>query len=487
MKVQGASSQPGHVSESRVLSGGERGAQLPASPAVFDTSATDNAQQRGPADVNSLPSAALTPPAQGAPDSVAVQDQSGVESVWKRDQNGKPVLIQAYGATNADGSRANIATEFKLDENGNPVLIGARLIPAAPHDSSEDDTQWTVFKRGFNDGFTHPARTVGKIVDMATGDQSHGGEKAGEQVDEILENAPVVGNALKLTRGLVGEKEADGGPSLATPDAQPDAGETIHEKGLTLTSSKSVSFEEPGVQPGSTKEASAKEVSAGGNSTPAQPAKPDIDASPTTNVERVESRDDPLKTSGADTTASSTGNARFALPTRYAQKPSGRLQADPDSPGVFRDDKQQAYIKADGETYPVRFDKDNGTWRVYRPDDPAKPQYPVRVDAQGNWQVHNDVGLKGGGGDARRPGVDGARQGDVQPDFGAQQMQLANQRQQLLQQRQNVQNQLQHFPGPQDANRPPLELAMLQNMLQNQLNNINNQLQNVEQQLQQLQ
>jgi hypothetical protein len=84
------------------------------------------------------------------------------------------------------------------------------------------------------------------------------------------------------------------------------------------------------------------------------------------------------------------------VPTQYAGKPKGNLGADPNSPGVLRDEKGQSYIQAGEQNWPVRYDKDNGSWRVYQPGDPAKLQYPVELDEQGNWQVHHDVGLKGG-------------------------------------------------------------------------------------------
>ncbi len=88
--------------------------------------------------------------------------------------------------------------------------------------------------------------------------------------------------------------------------------------------------------------------------------------------------------------------AQFDVPAAYARKPKGGLHADPNSAGVFRDEKGQAYIKSGDQTWPVNFDKDNGTWRVYSPDNPTKYQYPVRADESGNWQVHDEVGLKGG-------------------------------------------------------------------------------------------
>jgi DNA-binding CsgD family transcriptional regulator len=91
-----------------------------------------------------------------------------------------------------------------------------------------------------------------------------------------------------------------------------------------------------------------------------------------------------------------TGGAQFGVPETYARKPQGSLHADPDSSGVFRDETGQAYIKSGEQMYPVKYDKDNGTWRVYVPENQAKYQYPVKLDEHGNWQAHGDVGLHGG-------------------------------------------------------------------------------------------
>lgn len=84
------------------------------------------------------------------------------------------------------------------------------------------------------------------------------------------------------------------------------------------------------------------------------------------------------------------------VPATYAVTPRRNLQADSSSPGIFRDEKGQTYIQAADQNWPVRYDKDNATWRAYQPNDPAKPQYPVSLDERGNWQIHDNVGLKGG-------------------------------------------------------------------------------------------
>ncbi|PHV12860.1 hypothetical protein CSQ89_03450 [Chitinimonas sp. BJB300] len=64
--------------------------------------------------------------------------------------------------------------------------------------------------------------------------------------------------------------------------------------------------------------------------------------------------------------------------------------------GIFESENNR-YIKSGDKYYPVRYDADNGTWRVFYPDNPTKPAIPVRYQ-DGIWQIHSDVGLKGGGG-----------------------------------------------------------------------------------------
>jgi hypothetical protein len=88
---------------------------------------------------------------------------------------------------------------------------------------------------------------------------------------------------------------------------------------------------------------------------------------------------------------------KASLPDNYAvQIDTDSLKAAMGWRHVLVDDNQQHYISSGGKTYPARFDVDNNTWRVYQPDNAYRPQYPVRLNAQGDWEVHNNVGLKGG-------------------------------------------------------------------------------------------
>jgi hypothetical protein len=88
---------------------------------------------------------------------------------------------------------------------------------------------------------------------------------------------------------------------------------------------------------------------------------------------------------------------KASLPENYAVKPEpDSLKAAMGWQNVLIDEAGQHYINSGGKTYPARFDLDNNTWRVYQPDNAYRPQYPVRLNAQGDWEVHNNVGLKGG-------------------------------------------------------------------------------------------
>jgi len=57
------------------------------------------------------------------------------------------------------------------------------------------------------------------------------------------------------------------------------------------------------------------------------------------------------------------------------------------------------YIKKDDKFYPVKYDFDNNTWRLIPPENSGKSGYqaPVRRNENGEWELHTDVGLKGGG------------------------------------------------------------------------------------------
>lgn len=67
-----------------------------------------------------------------------------------------------------------------------------------------------------------------------------------------------------------------------------------------------------------------------------------------------------------------------------------------DERGVIRCG-QHDYIRVDDRYFPVRYDRDAQTWRVYKEHNPAGAAVPVRYDASlGTWQIHDDVGLAGG-------------------------------------------------------------------------------------------
>ncbi|MFL9901565.1 hypothetical protein PQR71_26045 [Paraburkholderia fungorum] len=444
MKVQQINTQPTDPGYAGVAQNDGQGAQPQVSPAKFDTSSTGDTPYRSSADVSSVPDPALTPPAQGAPGTWVEQKSPQMVTRWQRDDQGKPVLKEVNPTQNRDGSTNNIATEFKLDASGNPVLTGAHVDPRPPRDTSQDRTAGDVFLGGVKDGATHPGQFFGELADKATGDESGTNKKRGEEADKILAQLPVVGTALTITGGLAGEHNPDGSPQLPTPDVQPD----VPEKTFGGRPAGGPFGGEPEAKPG------AHDGAAGPSNEP-QTGKP------------------PAQESG--TNAPATTGAQFDVPAQYARKPGGDLHADPGTQGVLRDDKGQAYIDMSGKTYPVRYDNDNGTWRVYNPDDPAKFQYPVRQDEHGDWQVHDDVGLKGGGNATNVP-----------PNLQARRTELENQRQQLQHDQHELEEQIRQFPGPQHAGRSGMELAYLDNMLRGRLADVNNRLQNVNQELQQV-
>lgn len=84
------------------------------------------------------------------------------------------------------------------------------------------------------------------------------------------------------------------------------------------------------------------------------------------------------------------------LPASYASEPSGKLHPDPVKPGVRVDENGRRYISDGVNTYAIRHDRDNRTERVYQPDNPTKPGIPVRLNTHGDYERHDEVGLKGG-------------------------------------------------------------------------------------------
>jgi hypothetical protein len=95
----------------------------------------------------------------------------------------------------------------------------------------------------------------------------------------------------------------------------------------------------------------------------------------------------------------------IGVPTEYASEiaPSS-MKPSPDVPGLLVDDNNQTYVPIDGRAYPVYKDNDYQTYRVYDPDNRFRYGYPVRRNANNQWEVHGDIGLKGGAGDDAQAG-----------------------------------------------------------------------------------
>jgi hypothetical protein len=84
------------------------------------------------------------------------------------------------------------------------------------------------------------------------------------------------------------------------------------------------------------------------------------------------------------------------LSARYAQPAELVVDgARPADNGVYHYAGRH-YIRQAGHTYEVVFDKGNRTWRLKNPDPGNLYQNPVRLNADGRWEPHSDVGLRGG-------------------------------------------------------------------------------------------
>jgi hypothetical protein len=333
-----------------------QGGQPRAQPAVYDTSAAGNTQQM----------------ASGSAGSTQIQQ----------------------GSPPAD---LNAKTYWHLGPNGEHVYEGYTPAPNAHPTDKGGETPWDVFKRGFEDGATHPATTMGKVADIANGDETKSGEKAGEEVDATLQKLPIVGEAMTITQGLAGQKNPDGTPILPEiPNVQPDAGEHIsarpNDKAPGAPAPEKPSMSKSGEQPAA-------------STTSAEPSNGASARPPSVSPKTAETHGNAPIEGDPRASPSSASSSKFDVPAQYSGKPSGNLAADRNSPGIFKDEKGQSYIQAADKDWPVRYDKDNGTWRAYSTANASKPQYPVQLDEKGNWQVHNNVGLKGGGlGDAATGG-----------------------------------------------------------------------------------
>ncbi|ASL47360.1 Chromosome partition protein Smc [Burkholderia sp. AD24] len=84
------------------------------------------------------------------------------------------------------------------------------------------------------------------------------------------------------------------------------------------------------------------------------------------------------------------------LPAAYISHPSGKLRPDLVHPGVRIDEKGRRFVGDGKNTYAIRYDRDHRTERVHQPADPIKPGIPVRLNENGEYQCHGDLGLKGG-------------------------------------------------------------------------------------------
>ncbi|MBT2766394.1 hypothetical protein J7J08_01925 [Stenotrophomonas sp. ISL-67] len=87
------------------------------------------------------------------------------------------------------------------------------------------------------------------------------------------------------------------------------------------------------------------------------------------------------------------------LAERYAQPVvlAGSRSAD----NGVHDYLGRQYIDQGGHAYEVAFDRPHGTWRLQNPQPGSFYHQPVRLNADGQWEPHSDVGLRGGAPNSR--------------------------------------------------------------------------------------
>jgi hypothetical protein len=100
----------------------------------------------------------------------------------------------------------------------------------------------------------------------------------------------------------------------------------------------------------------------------------------------------------AESSQQTTRSALSLWPTRYALAEPPATYTTSNRPGVFIDSGTGRYFIKDGRcAFPVFFDKDGDTYRIFDPDNPTRPSYPVRHNSEtGHWEPNDDVKLKGG-------------------------------------------------------------------------------------------
>ncbi|MDE1181296.1 hypothetical protein [Paraburkholderia sp.] len=86
----------------------------------------------------------------------------------------------------------------------------------------------------------------------------------------------------------------------------------------------------------------------------------------------------------------------LAIPSSYAVHRPPDLSQVAGQRNLYRDPAGAQYIHDGSNWFAARYDADNGTLRIWQPDNAYKPQYPVRPTADGGFEIHNNVGLKGG-------------------------------------------------------------------------------------------
>lgn len=107
-------------------------------------------------------------------------------------------------------------------------------------------------------------------------------------------------------------------------------------------------------------------------------------------------RPEPIST-GSGAAVGAAIREALNIPSSYAvDRPAGELSQTIDGRNLYLDGRGGQFIHDGTNWYPVRYDADNGTLRVWQPGNATKAQYPVRANADGNFEVHNNIGLKGG-------------------------------------------------------------------------------------------
>lgn len=292
------------------------------------------------------------------------------------DQVGKPKLYQDIGdgLPQADGHYVRNLAQKYLDASQDVDHKSRQMM--REHEPDTLDKVLYAAGKVLNSLIPLPGLDwlAGQMLDVAV--PNHGGLSSGEEA--VLDTSLMVGgllmgglDRLPMLKGKFGLNEVSEGKLGQLHPVEPGVPPSL-----------------PETAPGEIGRAFGLKVGEAAHTPPGQTEKAPWETEP-----QKKEPGPPAGQSGSGKAGSPTDN-RLPVPSTYEEpRPKGELDWHN---GVFMDPKGGRHIEKDGHWYSVKYDADNRTLRVTHPQDASKPTYPVRTGPDGTYEVHSDVGLKGG-------------------------------------------------------------------------------------------